>query len=504
MATIVLKSSSIAAKIPLEGDLVAGELAVNTTDEKIYIKNAGGTVVDIVASQALSDADIKAAYENNAETNAFTDSEKAALALIEPSATSDQSAAEILAALLTVDGSGSTLDADTLDTVHLSSLVRSDVPDTVTSDLTIDAAGSIAWATAPASANQLVNKAYVDSLVGGITWKAPVSFVNVIDEVAAEPSMVEGEGYLVNATATWSGTAVIPGDLIQVQSGSWVVIMNSVTEIAANRVVRYGISISHPAVAEGVFTGKDNHIVQLDPSWTPGSWVEGTSYDDITPTGSDAIFVEQELAYYFGYGYVYDAGDASWRIFMSPTQVGAGTGLSYVGNTLNVDDSYLKNTGDNINGDLLPQGTNVHDIGSAGAVFQAMYATTFYGESTSAQYADLAEIYSADAEIAPGTVVAFGGDAEVTTCNDDATSRVAGIVSTNPAFLMNAESDGIAIALRGRVPCKVSGSVKKGDMMVSNGNGGARAEANPLMGTVIGKALENSEGEAIIEIVVGG
>jgi len=379
MSQIILKSSSEAAKVPLTGDLVPGELALNTADGKVYMKDSGNNVIDIVASQSLSDADVKTQYELNANTNAYTDAEKAALALIEPSATSDQSAAEILAALLTVDGTGTLLDADTLDGIEGASYARSDVPDTVTSDLTIDVAGSIAWATAPANANHLVNKAYVDSLVGGITWKAPVSFVNVINEVSAEPSMVEGEGYLVNATATWSGTAVIPGDLIQVQSGSWVVIMNSVTEIAANRVVRYGISISHPAVAEGVFTGLDDHIVQLDPTWTPGSWVEGVSYTDIAPSGSDAIFVEQELAYYFGYGYVYDAADAAWRIFMSPTQVGAGTNLSYIGNTLNVDDAFISNTGDSINGDLLPQGTNVHDLGSAGAKFQAAYATTFYG-----------------------------------------------------------------------------------------------------------------------------
>ena len=81
--------------------------------------------------------------------------------------------------------------------------------------------------------------------------------------------------------------------------------------------------------------------------------------------------------------------------------------------------------------------------------------------------------------------------------------KVAGIVSTNPAHLMNADCEGVAVALQGRVPCKVSGSVKKGDMMVSDGKGGARAEENPVMGSVIGKALEDSEGDNVIEVVVG-
>jgi hypothetical protein len=128
----------------------------------------------------------------------------------------------------------------------------------------------------------------------------------------------------------------------------------------------------------------------------------------------------------------------------------------------------------------------------------------FSGTATSAQYADLAEMYSADGEIAPGTIVMFGGEAEVTMCDDDHCKKVAGVVSTNPAYLMNSDAEGVAVALQGRVPCKVMGSVSKGDMMVSAGNGMARAEENPMMGAVIGKALADHEGgEGIIEVVVG-
>jgi len=132
-----------------------------------------------------------------------------------------------------------------------------------------------------------------------------------------------------------------------------------------------------------------------------------------------------------------------------------------------------------------------------------LYANVFQGTAAAAQYADLAEMYMGDTIIEPATVVCFGGINEVTACSTDADTKVAGIVSTNPAYLMNSELDGVAVALTGRVPCKVSGTVQKGDMMVSNGNGGARAEANPAMGSVIGKALQDSEGDAVIEIVVG-
>jgi hypothetical protein len=127
------------------------------------------------------------------------------------------------------------------------------------------------------------------------------------------------------------------------------------------------------------------------------------------------------------------------------------------------------------------------------------------GSRLQSTYADLAEYYEADSNYEPGTVLAFGGDKEVTIA-EDGTTRVAGVVSTNPAYAMNTTCQGIAvaIALQGRVPTKVRGTVRKGDMMVSAGNGFARPWNNPAMGTVIGKALENFDGiEGIIEIAVG-
>jgi hypothetical protein len=127
------------------------------------------------------------------------------------------------------------------------------------------------------------------------------------------------------------------------------------------------------------------------------------------------------------------------------------------------------------------------------------------GSRLQATYADLAEYYEADAVYEPGTILEFGGDKEVTIA-EDSTTRVAGVVSTNPAYAMNANCRGIAtaIALQGRVPTKVRGAIRKGDMMVSGGNGFAKPSSSPQMGTVIGKALENFDGiEGIIEIAVG-
>jgi hypothetical protein len=126
--------------------------------------------------------------------------------------------------------------------------------------------------------------------------------------------------------------------------------------------------------------------------------------------------------------------------------------------------------------------------------------------ATQAQWADLAENYQADANYAPGTVLEFGGEYEVTEATDE-TRRVAGVVSTSPAHLMNSKLIGnnvVAIALQGRVPCKVRGNIKKGDMLVSGGDGYARPTQDPKIGTIIGKSLEDfNGGEGVIEVVVG-
>jgi hypothetical protein len=137
----------------------------------------------------------------------------------------------------------------------------------------------------------------------------------------------------------------------------------------------------------------------------------------------------------------------------------------------------------------------------------AITAATFSGISTTAKYADLSENYAADAYYEPATVLDFGGNEEVTLNTKNSSVRVAGVVSTNPAHLMNSHLEAthvVALALSGRVPAKVTGTIRKGDMMVSDGQGRACACATPAMGTVIGKALENFDGESgVIEIVVG-
>ncbi len=126
-----------------------------------------------------------------------------------------------------------------------------------------------------------------------------------------------------------------------------------------------------------------------------------------------------------------------------------------------------------------------------------------------ATYADLAEYYESDKLYEPGTVLVFGGNKEVTTSNVKNDHRVAGVVSTDPAYVMNNDCPGdkACVALVGRVPCKVIGTVRKGDLMVTSGIPGVAIAANgPVaVGTLIGKAIENYDSDHIgtIQIAVG-
>jgi hypothetical protein len=130
----------------------------------------------------------------------------------------------------------------------------------------------------------------------------------------------------------------------------------------------------------------------------------------------------------------------------------------------------------------------------------------FRGTATTAQYADLAENYLADANYEAGTVLEIGGEFEVTIAQDS-TTKLAGVVSTNPAYLMNSECKGqhvVAIALQGRTPCRVTGTIRKGDMLISAGGGSAKATDSPQFGAIIGKSLEDFDGlDGIIEVLVG-
>jgi len=164
-------------------------------------------------------------------------------------------------------------------------------------------------------------------------------------------------------------------------------------------------------------------------------------------------------------------------------------------------------TGLTVSGAIAPSTNNTINLGNASNYWATIYGTSFVGVSTTAKYADLAENYLGDKFYPTGSVLMFGGAEEVTVASAD-TTRVAGVVSSNPAHLMNGGLTGpnvIAVALTGRVPCNVIGPVQKGDLMVSAGFGYAKVNNTPAVGTIIGKALQDfpMATKGMIEVVVG-
>ena len=153
-------------------------------------------------------------------------------------------------------------------------------------------------------------------------------------------------------------------------------------------------------------------------------------------------------------------------------------------------------------GHILPSSNLTANLGSSTAWYN-----TFYGVSTQAQYADLAENYVADDNYEIGTVVVFGGDAEITVTNEFADHRVAGVISANPAYLMNAAVSGLPVALRGRVLVRVSGPVAKGDLLVTSTTPGYARSVGSDTGfgvRIFAKSLEvnTNNGTNIIEAVI--
>lgn len=145
-------------------------------------------------------------------------------------------------------------------------------------------------------------------------------------------------------------------------------------------------------------------------------------------------------------------------------------------------------------------------VGTSGTITGNWTLTS--GSRLQATYADLAEYYAADKLYIPGTVLEFGGDNEVTVAGIES-NKLAGVVSSEPAYVMNGNIQAehpVMIALIGRVPVRATGFVHKGDMMISAGDGLAKAAiSTPKIGTVIGKAIssKSDDGEGIVEVMVG-
>ena len=304
------------------------------------------------------------------------------------------------------------------------------------------------------------------------------------------------DGYLLvyGNTVTGGGNLLIStqnnNDIIFAVGGANVA--NETMRISANSLVR----IQGNIVAGNIIAGG---VRQTTGTSAPANPTVGDQWYD---TATDILFK-----------YTYDGTNYVWvDITSNPlnTNVAIITGVSIsvssnasVGTSLSVGQAITVNQS-NTPTAIINGGTNGY--GNIGSVSQAF--NTIYALATSAQYADLAELYVADNSYAPGTVVVFGGDQEITISTTDHDSAVAGVISANPAYIMNTSIDGLPVALQGRVPCQVQGPINKGELVVTSNTPGIAQRLDQTKwrpGCVIGKSLEtiNDDIIATIEVVVG-
>ena len=308
--------------------------------------------------------------------------------------------------------------------------------------------------------------------------------------------------YLGNSQISANATAVT----ITNPAGGTTVLQGATPSITGSVVSASGNITGGNILTAGVVSATGN---------ITGSYVIGNGSQ---LTGLPAGYTNANLAT-LGSNVISTSGNVTSGNFLTGGLISA-TGNVNVGNLINAGLTSV--TGNITGGNLTTAGIiTVNSGGAATAIVNgasnavgnigstSSYFNRLFAQATTALYADLAECYLADADYEPGTVMDFGGEYEVTLSTADSSKRVSGVVSTNPAHVMNSGLTGdhvVTVALIGRVPVKVTGVIRKGDLMVSAGNGRARAVtiASPKVGTIIGKALENFDGgEGTIEIVIG-
>ena len=408
-------------------------------------------------------------------------------------------ASDILTKIKTVDGSGSGLDADTVDGIQASSFVRSDANDTKTGSLEINNGTSQPLKLTTSSSGPWALELY----------RSDTAFSSKVYNNGSQwyfqhnPSIAGSTNWHSGNDGSGSGLDADTVDGIHASS----FLQGNQTITLSGDVSGSGTTSISCTVANDSHTHSFNNLT----SKTSGTGDYKTTGDFITAGGTaSAVKVgdgsgSMSLTTNDGYGnanvcfnHVNGVPDTSGNSGRIECNVDSTSGAAM----------YFELKSGTTSGSAV--GLNTIMTLSESAI-TAGSGIVFSGTATSARYADLAEKYMPDAEYTAGTVLQFGGEAEVTLADEYATRKVAGVVSTNPAFMMNEQLDGgVYIALSGRVPCRAMGIVHPGDLMVaSNTPGVAVAWDDPLRdppaGSIIGKAIKGKAlaAEELIEVVVG-
>lgn len=378
-----------------------------------------------------------------------------------------------------VSGIVNTYVSDTSSKQHLVSelLLNGNVVAVISDDNSFPLASSISGLTTIQPGINLISSAIMNGVsfdsqrLSGLTWSAPAPIGIATPNTAAFTSVSA-------SSATLSGISVASGNIVATTAMTVGSGNATITSNAANGTI----------------------TVSNDP--TTSSSVVTKNYSDTR----DAAILAAANAY----------TNANVAALLGPSSTI--TTIGALSNAINNDPTYFNNVNVAIGfkansynptftgnvllaGSLLPTANVASDIGSQTNNFNNVYAAAFVS-----QYADLAEKYEADNLYAPGTVVVFGGNKEITASSTYCDSRIAGVASTRPAYTMNDESSGLAIALTGKVPCKIIGPVKKGDILVNSSIAGVAtvlASASQWVpGCTIGKSLVDDSNASLREVMI--
>ena len=474
---------------------------------------------------------------------------------IESGATADQTASEILTAIKTVDGAGSGLDADLLDGISSASFLRSDTSDSITSgSLTLDA-GNI---TVNNGTNLQVLLNASDGAIE-ITRAAGGAYIDFKNSTAEDnDARLQESGGSINLNGNrilttadeGSGNGIDADTVDGIQGASFLrsdtadtatgVITLNDDLVFANRTTTDGhIQLYGGSGATGYAIGIEGSTLYNRSGslhrWYIGTYADaGTSdYMELSTSGltvngtvtatdvdisnsldignevvltestdrGDLLLIKSTTSSWGGIQISNSSNEGLWS-FMTD----GATGGIYDDQNNKWQIQFVENSETR----LYHNGVEKLNTDSGGVTV----AGVMTGTATSARYADLAERYEADAEYPTGTVMIFGGEKEVTQSTSKMDRRKAGVVSEKPAYMMNSDLVETVeyapyIALQGRVPVRVIGAVRKGDLMITSSLPGCaeawREEGDPRYGSVIGKSLVNkiSSEEELIEIVVG-
>ena len=317
-------------------------------------------------------------------------------------------------------------------------------------------------------------------------------------------------------TELTTGANTIPGDII----GDWTFSAGSDLTLNGDLL----LAPSSILTTRNITTGSNNTPGDITGSWTftAGSDLSLTGQAFLTvrniTTGSnstpgditgDWTFTSGSDITMVGGDLTMDTGDLTMTTgILTTTEItsgSSGTSGDITGDWTFTSGSDITMVGGDLTMDTGTLTTTEITSGSVGTSGELEGQWTLTAGSTlQATYADLAENFKPDSDYEPGTVVKIGGSEEITLCTDGYCTDVFGVISENPAYIMNS-GGGIPVALQGRTPVNLTGSVKKGQRLVSSGQPGyamaLKEDKYYDPRTIIGRALEDSDSGTVMAVI---